>query len=52
MILELERGFGGLIHISPKPMLQAVKTLEAESTVNELTAHIEPGAFGAPTGLQ
>jgi hypothetical protein len=52
MILELERGFGGLIHISPQPMLQAVKTLEAESTVNELTAHIEPGAFGAPTGLQ
>jgi hypothetical protein len=52
MILELEQGFGGLIHISPQPMRQAVQTLEAESTVKEITAHIEPGAFGAPTGLQ
>jgi uncharacterized membrane protein YqgA involved in biofilm formation len=30
MILELEKGFGGLIHISPQPMRYAVKTLEAE----------------------
>jgi hypothetical protein len=30
MFLELERGFGGLVHISPEPMRQAVKTLEAE----------------------
>jgi hypothetical protein len=30
MILELERGFGGLIHISPQPMQQAVKTLEIQ----------------------
>ena len=52
MILELERGFGGLIHISPQPMLQAVKTLEAEATANGLTADIEPSAFGAPRGLQ
>ena len=30
MFLELERGFGGLVRISPEPMRQAVKTLEAE----------------------
>jgi len=47
MILELERGFGGLIHISPQPMRQAVKTLEAELTANGLIADIEPSAFGA-----
>jgi hypothetical protein len=52
MILELERGFGGLIHVSPQPMRQAVETLESESTVNEATAHIEPGAFGATRGPQ
>jgi hypothetical protein len=28
MILELERGFGGLIHISPEPMHQAVMKLQ------------------------
>jgi hypothetical protein len=28
MILELERGFGGLVHISPQPMHQALKTLQ------------------------
>ena len=27
MILELEQGLGGLIHISPQPMLQAVMAL-------------------------
>jgi len=52
MILELERGFGGLIHISPQPMLQAVKTLDAEATAKGLTADIAPSAFGAPRGLQ
>jgi hypothetical protein len=52
MILELEQGFGGLIHVSPQPMRQAVKTLEAELTANGLTADIEPSAFGAPRGLQ
>src|SRR5262249_7516644 len=31
MILELEKGFGGLVHISPEPMRHAVKALEAES---------------------
>lgn len=31
MILELEQGFGGLIHISPQPMRQAVATLQAEA---------------------
>ena len=30
MFLELEQGFGGVVHISPEPMRQAVKTLEAE----------------------
>jgi hypothetical protein len=30
MILELEKGFGGLIHVSPKPMRQAVAALEAQ----------------------
>jgi hypothetical protein len=30
MFLELEQGFGGLVHISPVPMQQAVKTLAAE----------------------
>jgi hypothetical protein len=29
MLLELEKGFGGLIHNSPQPMLQVVKALEA-----------------------
>jgi hypothetical protein len=28
IILELERGFGGLIHISPQPMLQAANALD------------------------
>jgi hypothetical protein len=39
MILELERGFGGLVHISPQPMRQAVKTLNAHpigSSANEM----------------
>jgi uncharacterized membrane protein YqgA involved in biofilm formation len=30
MILELEQGFGGLVHISPQPMRQAVDTLQKE----------------------
>jgi outer membrane murein-binding lipoprotein Lpp len=30
MILELEKGFGGVVHISPQPMRQAVETLEAD----------------------
>jgi len=30
MILELEKGFGGLVYISPEPMRHAVKALEAE----------------------
>jgi hypothetical protein len=30
IFLELEQGFGGLISISPQPMRQAVRTLEAE----------------------
>jgi len=30
MFLELEQGFGGNVRISPEPMRQAVKTLQAE----------------------
>jgi hypothetical protein len=30
MFLELEQGFGSMVHISSQPMRQAVKTLEAE----------------------
>jgi hypothetical protein len=30
MFLELEQGVGGLVRISPEPMRQEVKTLEAE----------------------
>jgi hypothetical protein len=30
MFLELEQGFGGIVRISPEPMRQAVKTLQAE----------------------
>jgi hypothetical protein len=30
IFLELEQGFGGVVRISPEPMRQAVKTLEAE----------------------
>ncbi|HEY1863309.1 MAG TPA: hypothetical protein VGG77_06380, partial [Roseiarcus sp.] len=37
MFLELEQGFGGLVRVSPLPMLQAVKTLEAR---------LEPSAVG------
>jgi hypothetical protein len=31
MVLELEKGFGGLIHVSPQPMRQAVAQLQFES---------------------
>ena len=37
MFLELEQGFGGLVRVSPLPMRQAVKTLEAR---------LEPSAVG------
>jgi hypothetical protein len=30
MFLELEQGFGTMVHISSQPMRQAVKTLAAE----------------------
>jgi hypothetical protein len=30
MFLELEKGFGHLVHISPQPMHQAVKVLQIE----------------------
>lgn len=30
MFLELEQGFGGVVRISPEPMRQAVRTLQAE----------------------
>jgi hypothetical protein len=31
MVLELEKGFGGFIHVSPQPMRQAVAQLQFES---------------------
>jgi hypothetical protein len=37
MILELENGFKGVVHISPEPMRQVVKTLQAEAR-NETVA--------------
>jgi hypothetical protein len=37
MILELENGFRGVVHISPEPMRQAVTTLQAEAR-NETVA--------------
>jgi hypothetical protein len=30
MILELEQGFGGRIHVSPQPMRQAIRTLQTQ----------------------
>jgi len=32
MFLELEQGFGSMIHVSPKPMRQAVQLLEAQQS--------------------
>jgi hypothetical protein len=32
MFLELEQGFGRMIHVSPRPMLQAVEILEAQES--------------------
>jgi hypothetical protein len=32
MFLELEQGFGRMIHISPKPMRQAVQLLEVQES--------------------
>jgi hypothetical protein len=32
MVLELEKGFGGLIHVSPQPMRRAVAQLQFESS--------------------
>jgi len=32
MFLELEQGFGRMIHVSPKPMRQAVEALEAQQS--------------------
>jgi hypothetical protein len=34
MFLELEQGFGGLIHISPKPMRQALNVLQSVGTAS------------------
>jgi len=39
MILKLEEGFGALVHISPQPMRQAVKDLEAEHAVTKFGAN-------------
>jgi hypothetical protein len=34
MILELEKGFGGLVHISPQPMRQVVKALQSNNEIS------------------
>jgi hypothetical protein len=39
MILELEKGFGAVIHISPQPMRQAVRVLEAEQDKEKVGAN-------------
>src|SRR5262245_66391968 len=39
MILELERGFGGLVQVSPQTMNQAVAALQAESTNETAGSH-------------
>jgi hypothetical protein len=38
MILDLERGFGGFVHVSPQPMNHAVEVLRAEAN-NESAAN-------------
>jgi hypothetical protein len=48
MILELEKGFGGLIHVSPQPMRQAVAQLQFESNgpaspARQAESHPSPG---------
>ena len=40
MILELEKGFGGLVHVSPQPMRQAVAQLEYS---NRMDPHLLGG---------
>jgi len=39
MILELERGFGGLVQVSPQPMNHAVAVLQAESNNETAGGH-------------
>jgi hypothetical protein len=41
IILELERGFGGLIHISPQPMLQAANALDKHDCTNETVSKLQ-----------
>jgi hypothetical protein len=40
MILELQEGFGGLIHVSPQPMRQAVSELKSESNGSVTTGTV------------
>lgn len=40
MVLELEKGFGGLIHVSPQPMRQAVAQLQFS---NRMDLHLPGG---------
>ena len=39
MILELEKGFGALVHISPQPLRGAVNALEAEQAERKFGAN-------------
>ena len=44
MILDLERGFGGLVHVSPQPMNHAVEILQAEASLETAGSHRPNGA--------
>jgi hypothetical protein len=39
MIVELERGFGGLVQVSPQAMNQAVAALQAEANNEDSGSH-------------
>jgi hypothetical protein len=43
MVLELEKGFGGLIHVSPQPMRQAVAQLQFEANAAFPGGHPKSG---------
>ena len=48
MFLELEQGFGRMIHVSPKPMRQAVGILEAQQRPSSATSDSFQKRLGRP----
>ena len=48
MFLELEQGFGRMIHVSPKPMRQAVGILEAQQRPSSATSDSFHNRLGRP----